>query len=221
MMAGKTAVVCGYGDVGKGSSASLRGAGARVKVTEVDPICALQAAMDGFEVVTLEEAVSTADIFITTTGNKDVIRLEHMREMKDMAIVGNIGHFDNEIQVASLKNHKWTNIKDQVDMVEMPSGNRMILLSQGRLLNLGNATGHPSFVMSASFTNQVLAQIELWTKGTEYKNEVYILPKHLDEKVARLHLDRIGVNLTELSDDQADYIGVSSKGPFKPEHYRY
>ncbi len=221
MMAGKTAVVCGYGDVGKGSSASLRGAGARVKVTEVDPICALQAAMDGFEVVTLEEAVSTADIFITTTGNKDVIRLEHMREMKDMAIVGNIGHFDNEIQVASLKNHKWTNIKDQVDMVEMPSGNRMILLSQGRLLNLGNATGHPSFVMSASFTNQVLAQIELWTKGTEYKNEVYILPKHLDEKVARLHLDRIGVNLTELSDDQADYIGVSSEGPFKPEHYRY
>ena len=221
MMAGKTAVVCGYGDVGKGSSASLKGAGARVKVTEVDPICALQAAMDGFEVVTLEEAVSTADIFITTTGNKDVIRLEHMREMKDMAIVGNIGHFDNEIQVASLKNHKWTNIKDQVDMVEMPSGNRMILLSQGRLLNLGNATGHPSFVMSASFTNQVLAQIELWTKGTEYKNEVYILPKHLDEKVARLHLDRIGVNLTELSDDQADYIGVSSKGPFKPEHYRY
>ena len=221
MMAGKTAVVCGYGDVGKGSSASLRGAGARVKVTEVDPICALQAAMDGFEVVTLEEAVSTADIFITTTGNKDVIRLEHMREMKDMAIVGNIGHFDNEIQVASLKNHKWTNIKDQVDMVEMPSGNRMILLSQGRLLNLGNATGHPSFVMSASFTNQVLAQIELWTKGTEYKNEVYILPKHLDEKVARLHLDRIGVNLTELSDDQAEYIGVSSKGPFKPEHYRY
>ena len=221
MMAGKTAVVCGYGDVGKGSAASLRGAGARVKVTEVDPICALQAAMDGFEVVTLEEAVSTADIFITTTGNKDVIRLEHMREMKDMAIVGNIGHFDNEIQVASLKNHKWTNIKDQVDMVEMPSGNRMILLSQGRLLNLGNATGHPSFVMSASFTNQVLAQIELWTKGTEYKNEVYILPKHLDEKVARLHLDRIGVNLTELSDDQANYIGVSSEGPFKPEHYRY
>ena len=221
MMVGKTAVVCGYGDVGKGSSASLRGAGARVKVTEVDPICALQAAMDGFEVVTLEEAVSTADIFITTTGNKDVIRLEHMREMKDMAIVGNIGHFDNEIQVASLKNHKWTNIKDQVDMIEMPSGNRMILLSQGRLLNLGNATGHPSFVMSASFTNQVLAQIELWTKGAEYKNEVYILPKHLDEKVARLHLDRIGVNLTELSDDQADYIGVSSEGPFKPEHYRY
>ena len=221
MMAGKTAVVCGYGDVGKGSAASLSGAGARVKVTEVDPICALQAAMDGFEVVTLEEAVSSADIFITTTGNKDVIRIEHMREMKDMAIVGNIGHFDNEIQVAALKNHKWTNIKDQVDMIEMPSGNRMILLSQGRLLNLGNATGHPSFVMSASFTNQVLAQIELWTKSEEYKNEVYILPKHLDEKVARLHLERIGVKLTELSNDQADYIGVSSEGPFKPEHYRY
>ncbi len=221
MMAGKTAVVCGYGDVGKGSSASLRGAGARVKVTEVDPICALQAAMDGFEVVRLEDVVSTADIFITTTGNKDVIRLEHMREMKDMAIVGNIGHFDNEIQVASLKNHKWTNIKDQVDMVEFPNGNRMILLSQGRLLNLGNATGHPSFVMSASFTNQVLAQIELWVRTEQYKNEVYILPKHLDEKVARLHLDKIGVKLTELTSEQADYIGVSSKGPYKPEHYRY
>ncbi len=221
MMAGKTAVVCGYGDVGKGSSASLRGAGARVKVTEVDPICALQAAMDGFEVVTLEDAMRDADIFITTTGNKDVIRIEHMREMKDMAIVGNIGHFDNEIQVAALKNHKWTNIKDQVDMIEMPSGNRMILLSQGRLLNLGNATGHPSFVMSASFTNQVLAQIELWTKADEYKNEVYILPKHLDEKVARLHLQKIGVKLTELSKDQADYIGVTQEGPFKPEHYRY
>jgi adenosylhomocysteinase len=188
MMAGKVAVVCGYGDVGKGSAASLRGAGARVKVTEADPICALQAAMDGFEVVLLEDVVDEADIFITTTGNKDVIRIEHMREMKDMAIVGNIGHFDNEIQVAALKNHKWTNIKEQVDMIEMPNGNRMILLSEGRLLNLGNATGHPSFVMSASFTNQVLAQIELWTKGEEYKNEVYILPKQLDEKVARLHL---------------------------------
>lgn len=221
MMAGKTAVVCGYGDVGKGSAASLRGAGARVKVTEVDPICALQAAMDGFEVITLEDVVSTADIFVTTTGNKDVIRIEHMREMKDMAIVGNIGHFDNEIQVAALRNHKWTNIKDQVDMIEMPSGNRMILLSQGRLLNLGNATGHPSFVMSASFTNQVLAQIELWTKGDEYKNEVYVLPKHLDEKVARLHLAKIGVKLTVLSKEQADYIGVDTKGPFKPEHYRY
>ncbi|MGR3320575.1 MAG: adenosylhomocysteinase [Pseudooceanicola sp.] len=221
MMAGKVAVVCGYGDVGKGSAASLAGAGARVKVTEVDPICALQAAMDGFEVVTLEDAVESADIFITTTGNKDVIRIEHMRAMKDMAIVGNIGHFDNEIQVANLKNHKWTNIKDQVDMIEMPSGNRIILLSEGRLLNLGNATGHPSFVMSASFTNQVLAQIELWTKGEQYDNKVYILPKHLDEKVARLHLGRIGVKLTELKADQAEYIGVKPEGPFKPEHYRY
>jgi len=221
MMAGKVAVVCGYGDVGKGSAASLSGAGARVKVTEVDPICALQAAMDGFEVVRLEDVVDSADIFVTTTGNKDVIRIEHMRAMKDMAIVGNIGHFDNEIQVAALKNHKWTNIKDQVDMIEMPSGNRIILLSEGRLLNLGNATGHPSFVMSASFTNQTLAQIELWTKGDEYKNEVYILPKHLDEKVARLHLARIGVNLSVLDKEQADYIGVSVDGPYKPEHYRY
>ncbi|MEK9757843.1 MAG: adenosylhomocysteinase [Paracoccaceae bacterium] len=220
MMAGKVAVVCGYGDVGKGSAASLRGAGARVKVTEVDPICALQAAMDGFEVVLLEENLD-ADIFITTTGNKDVIRIEHMREMKDMAIVGNIGHFDNEIQVAHLKNHKWTNIKDQVDMIEMPNGNRLILLSEGRLLNLGNATGHPSFVMSASFTNQVLAQMELWNNGGDYSNDVYILPKHLDEKVARLHLDRIGVKLTKLAKDQADYIGVTPEGPFKPEHYRY
>ncbi|AFO93178.1 adenosylhomocysteinase [Phaeobacter inhibens] len=221
MMAGKVAVVCGYGDVGKGSAASLRGAGARVKVTEVDPICALQAAMDGFEVVLLEDVVDSADIFITTTGNKDVIRIEHMREMKDMAIVGNIGHFDNEIQVANLKNHKWTNIKDQVDMIEMPSGNRLILLSEGRLLNLGNATGHPSFVMSASFTNQVLAQIELWTRGETYKNDVYILPKHLDEKVARLHLERIGVKLSKLAPEQAAYIGVTPEGPFKPEHYRY
>ncbi len=221
MMAGKVAVVCGYGDVGKGSAASLRGAGARVKVTEIDPICALQAAMDGFEVVRLEDAVKDADIFITTTGNRDVIRIEHMREMKDMAIVGNIGHFDNEIQVAALKNHKWTNIKDQVDMIEMPSGNRIILLSEGRLLNLGNATGHPSFVMSASFTNQVLAQIELWTRGDQYENKVYILPKHLDEKVARLHLERIGVKLSKLSPEQAEYIGVSVDGPFKPEHYRY
>ncbi|MDA5557337.1 adenosylhomocysteinase [Shimia sp. MMG029] len=221
MMAGKVAVVCGYGDVGKGSAASLRGAGARVKVTEVDPICALQAAMDGFEVTTLEDEAATADIFITTTGNKDVIRIEHMREMKDMAIVGNIGHFDNEIQVANLKNHKWTNIKEQVDMIEMPSGNRLILLSEGRLLNLGNATGHPSFVMSASFTNQVLAQIELFTKGDEYKNEVYILPKHLDEKVAALHLAKVGAKLSKLSKEQADYIGVGTEGPFKPEHYRY
>ncbi len=221
MMAGKVALVCGYGDVGKGSAASLRGAGARVKVTEVDPICALQAAMDGYEVTLLEDEVASADIFITTTGNKDVIRIEHMREMKDMAIVGNIGHFDNEIQVANLKNHKWTNIKEQVDMIEMPSGNRIILLSEGRLLNLGNATGHPSFVMSASFTNQVLAQIELWTKGSEYDNSVHILPKHLDEKVARLHLARIGAKLTKLDKEQADYIGVNADGPFKPEHYRY
>ncbi|HAB39202.1 MAG TPA: adenosylhomocysteinase [Rhodobacteraceae bacterium] len=221
MMAGKVAVVMGYGDVGKGSAASLSGAGARVKITEVDPICALQAAMDGYEVVLLEDVINSADVFITTTGNKDVIRIEHMREMKDMAIVGNIGHFDNEIQVASLKNHKWTNIKEQVDMIEMPSGSRIILLSEGRLLNLGNATGHPSFVMSASFTNQVLAQMELWTNGEAYNNEVYILPKHLDEKVARLHLDRIGVKLTKLDSDQAAYIGVTPEGPFKPEHYRY
>ena len=226
MMAGKTAVVLGYGDVGKGSAASLRGAGARVKVTEVDPICALQAAMDGFEVATLlEDTLATADIFVTTTGNKDVIRLEHMREMKDMAIVGNIGHFDNEIQVAALQNIQWTNIKDQVDMVTFPKGNRMILLSQGRLLNLGNATGHPSFVMSASFTNQVLAQIELWedskSKAKKYENKVYMLPKHLDEKVARLHLEKIGVKLTEMSKEQADYIGVEQQGPYKPEHYRY
>jgi len=220
MMAGKVAVVCGYGDVGKGSAASLRGAGARVKVTEADPICALQAAMDGFEVVLLEENLD-ADIFITTTGNKDVIRIEHMREMKDMAIVGNIGHFDNEIQVAALKNHKWTNIKEQVDMIELPSGNRIILLSEGRLLNLGNATGHPSFVMSASFTNQVLAQIELWSKGEQYENQVYVLPKKLDEKVARLHLGKIGAKLTPLDKEQADYIGVPQDGPFKPEHYRY
>ncbi len=220
MMAGKVAVVCGYGDVGKGSAASLRGAGARVKITEVDPICALQAAMDGFEVVLLEETLD-ADIFITTTGNKDVIRLEHMREMKDMAIVGNIGHFDNEIQVAALKNHKWTNIKDQVDMIEMPSGHRIILLSEGRLLNLGNATGHPSFVMSASFTNQVLAQMELWTKGETYQNQVYVLPKHLDEKVAALHLAKVGAKLTKLDKTQADYIGVAQDGPFKPAHYRY
>ena len=221
MMAGKVAVVMGYGDVGKGSAASLSGAGARVIVTEVDPICALQAAMDGFQVTTLDEVVEIADIFVTTTGNKDVIKIEDMRRMKDMAIVGNIGHFDNEIQVAALKNHKWTNIKEQVDMIEMPNGNRLILLSEGRLLNLGNATGHPSFVMSASFTNQVLAQIELWTKGDEYQPGVYILPKHLDEKVARLHLDRIGVKLSKLDPEQAAYIGVSPDGPFKPEHYRY
>jgi adenosylhomocysteinase len=221
MMAGKVAVVCGYGDVGKGSAASLKGAGARVKVTEVDPICALQAAMDGFEVVTLEDAAPTADIVITTTGNKDVITIEHMRMFKDMAIIGNIGHFDNEIQVAALRNLKWVNVKPQVDMIEFPGGKRMILLSEGRLLNLGNATGHPSFVMSASFTNQVLAQIELWTKPGVYKNEVYVLPKHLDEKVARLHLEKLGAKLTELSGEQAAYIGVSKTGPFKAEHYRY
>ena len=221
MIAGKTAVVLGYGDVGKGSAASLHGAGARIKVTEVDPICALQAAMDSYQVTTLEDTLSDGDIFITTTGNKDVIRIEHMRKMKDMAIVGNIGHFDNEIQVTALKNHKWTNIKDQVDMITFPDGKRIILLSEGRLLNLGNATGHPSFVMSASFTNQVLAQIELWTKGDKYDNKVYMLPKILDEKVARLHLEKIGVKLTKLSKEQADYIGVKPEGPYKPEYYRY
>jgi adenosylhomocysteinase len=221
MMAGKVAVVCGYGDVGKGSAASLQGAGARVKVTEVDPICALQAAMDGFEVLTLEEAAPHADIIITTTGNKDVVTIEHMRMFKDMAIVGNIGHFDNEIQVTALKNFKWTNVKPQVDMIEFPGGKRMILLSEGRLLNLGNATGHPSFVMSASFSNQVLAQIELFAHGEKYENQVYVLPKHLDEKVARLHLGKLGVRLTTLSSEQAGYIGVPQQGPFKSEHYRY
>ena len=221
MLAGKVAVICGYGDVGKGSAASLRGGGARVMVTEADPICALQAAMDGYEVVSLENVASTADIFITATGNKDVIRLDHIRQMKDMAIVGNIGHFDNEIQVSALRNHKWTNIKDQVDMIEMPSGRRIILLSEGRLLNLGNATGHPSFVMSASFTNQVLAQMELWRHPEKYEKQVYILPKHLDERVARLHLGRLGVQLTELTPEQADYIGIDAAGPFKSDHYRY
>ncbi len=221
MMAGKVAVVCGYGDVGKGSAASLRGAGARVVVTEVDPICALQAAMDGYQVTTMEDAAPGADIVITATGNRDVLTLDHMRAMKDMAIVGNIGHFDNEIQVAHLRNLKWTNVKPQVDMIEFPDGKRLILLSEGRLLNLGNATGHPSFVMSASFSNQVLAQIELFTKGSKYENKVYILPKHLDEKVARLHLEKLGVKLSELSAEQAEYIGVKPTGPFKPEHYRY
>jgi len=221
MMAGKKAVVCGYGDVGKGSAESLRGAGARVYVTEIDPICALQACMDGFEVVRLDDVTADMDIFVTATGNKDIITVDHMRAMKDMAIVCNIGHFDNEIQVESLKNFQWTNVKPQVDLVQFPDGNRIILLSEGRLVNLGNATGHPSFVMSSSFTNQTLAQIELWTKGDEYKNEVYILPKHLDEKVARLHLDKLGAKLTELSSDQADYIGVPQAGPFKAEHYRY
>jgi adenosylhomocysteinase len=221
MVAGKVAIVAGYGDVGKGSAASLKGAGARVMVTEIDPICALQAAMDGFEVVTLDEDIHRADIVITATGNKDVLTVDHMRKLKDMAIVGNIGHFDNEIQVEALRNFKWINVKDQVDIVQFPDGKRMILLSEGRLLNLGNGTGHPSFVMSASFTNQTLAQIELWTKGKQYKNEVYILPKHLDEKVAALHLGKVGARLTKLSEAQADYIGVPLSGPYKSEHYRY
>jgi len=221
MMAGKTAVVAGYGDVGKGSALSLRGAGARVAVTEIDPICALQAAMDGFEVVTMEEAAPKADIFVSATGNKDVITIDHMRAMKDMAIVGNIGHFDNEIQVGALRNMKWTNIKPQVDMIEFADGKRILLLSEGRLLNLGNATGHPSFVMSASFTNQVLAQIELWKYHDKYENKVYTLPKHLDEKVARLHLDKLGVTLTKLTEEQASYLGVEDTGPFKSDHYRY
>ncbi len=221
MMAGKVAVVCGYGDVGKGSAASLKGAGARVMVTEVDPICALQAAMDGFEVVTMDEAAPRADIVITATGNKDVLTVDHMRKLKDMAIVGNIGHFDNEIQVDGLRNFKWKTIKDQVDLIQFPDNKRIILLSQGRLLNLGNATGHPSFVMSASFTNQTLAQIELWTKPGQYKNEVYVLPKHLDEKVASLHLAKVGAKLTKLSEEQADYIGVAPTGPFKSDQYRY
>ncbi|ADP69561.1 adenosylhomocysteinase [Rhodomicrobium vannielii ATCC 17100] len=223
MMAGKVAVVCGYGDVGKGSAQSLRGAGARVVVTEIDPICALQAAMDGFSVQTLDDVADKADIFVTATGNKDVITLEHMRKMKDMSIVCNIGHFDNEIQIANLKNYKWTNVKPQVDMIEFPGGNRILLLSEGRLVNLGNATGHPSFVMSASFSNQVLAQIELWTnvgKG-KYENKVYVLPKHLDEMVARLHLEKLGVHLTQLSKEQADYIGVPLEGPFKSDLYKY
>ena len=221
MMAGKLALVAGYGDVGKGSAASLRGAGARVMVTEIDPICALQAAMDGYEVVTMEQGAPRADIVITSTGNKDVLTVEHMRSLKDMAIVGNIGHFDNEIQVEGLRNFKWANVKDQVDMITFPDGKRMLLLSQGRLLNLGNATGHPSFVMSASFTNQTLAQIELWTKGDQYKNEVYVLPKHLDEKVAKLHLEKVGAMLSQLTEEQADYIGVPVSGPFKSDQYRY
>lgn len=221
MMAGKTAFVAGYGDVGKGSAASLSGSGARVTVSEVDPICALQAAMDGYDVQTLDTMASKADIFVTATGNKDILTVDHMRAMKDMAIVCNIGHFDNEIQVESLRNFKWTNIKPQVDMITFPDGKRIILLSEGRLVNLGNATGHPSFVMSASFTNQTLAQIALHENKGEYGNEVYTLPKHLDEKVARLHLDKLGVELTDLSEEQADYIGVTQQGPFKPEHYRY
>ncbi len=221
MLAGKVAVVCGYGDVGKGSAASLRQGGARVKVTEIDPICALQAAMEGYEVVTLEDAASEADIFVTATGNKDVITVDHMRAMKNNAIVCNIGHFDSEIQISGLRNFKWDEIKPQVHHVEFPDGKKIIVLSEGRLVNLGNATGHPSFVMSASFTNQTLAQIELWTQGSKYERKVYTLPKHLDEKVAMLHLDKLGAKLTKLRPEQADYIGVSVQGPFKPEHYRY
>jgi adenosylhomocysteinase len=221
MMAGKTALVCGYGDVGKGSAESLRGAGARVFVTEIDPICALQACMDGFTVVTIEDVVDDMDIFVTATGNKDIITIDHMRAMKDMAIVCNIGHFDNEIQVEALQNFKWTNVKPQVDIINFPEGNRIVLLSEGRLVNLGNATGHPSFVMSASFTNQTLAQIELWTKGDQYENNVYILPKHLDEKVAALHLPKLGAKLTKLSAEQAEYLELPASGPYKADHYRY
>jgi adenosylhomocysteinase len=221
MLAGKVAIVCGYGDVGKGSAESLRGAGARVLVTEVDPICALQAAMEGFEVVTLEDAAPRADVVVTATGNRDVLTLDDMRNLKDMAIVCNIGHFDNEIQVAALRNFKWTNIKPQVDLVEKPDGKRLILLSEGRLVNLGNATGHPSFVMSASFANQTLAQIELWTKGERLEKKVHVLPKHLDEKVAELHLAKLGAKLTKLTKAQADYIGVTPEGPFKSSEYRY
>jgi adenosylhomocysteinase len=221
MLSGKVAVVCGYGDVGKGSAASLRQGGARVIVTEIDPICALQAAMEGYEVQTLDDVAGKADIFVTATGNKDVITVDHMRAMRNNAIVCNIGHFDSEIQVAGLKNFKWDEIKPQVHHIEFPDGKKIILLSEGRLVNLGNATGHPSFVMSASFTNQTLAQIELWTNLKAYQNQVYTLPKHLDEKVAMLHLAKLGANLTVLRKDQAEYIGVPEQGPFKPDHYRY
>ena len=221
MMAGKVAMVAGFGDVGKGSAASLRNAGCRVMVSEIDPICALQAAMEGYEVVTMEDAAPRADIFVTATGNRDIITLDHMRAMKDRAIVCNIGHFDNEIQVAGLKNLKWTNIKPQVDEIEFADGHRIILLSEGRLVNLGNATGHPSFVMSASFTNQTLAQIELWSNPGKYEKQVYTLPKALDEKVAALHLAKVGATLSKLRPDQASYIGVKETGPFKPDHYRY
>ncbi len=221
MMSGKIAVVAGYGDVGKGSAQSLRNAGCRVLVTEIDPICALQAAMEGYEVVTMEDAVPRGDIFVTSTGNVDVITVDHMRGMRDGAIVCNIGHFDSEIQVAALRNMKWTNIKPQVDRIEFPDGHSIILLSEGRLVNLGNAMGHPSFVMSASFTNQVIAQMEVWQNPGRYAKEVYVLPKHLDEKVARLHLAKVGARLTQLSGAQADYIGVPAAGPYKPEHYRY
>jgi adenosylhomocysteinase len=221
MIAGKVVVVAGYGDVGKGCSSSLKASGARVIITEVDPICALQAALEGYEVRTMEEVASIADIFVTATGNKDIITLEHMRVMKDQAIVCNIGHFDAEIQVSKLKNFKWANIKPQVDEIEFPDGKKIILLAEGRLVNLGCATGHPSFIMSASFTNQVLAQIELWKNKEKYENQVYMLPKHLDEKVAELHLHKLDVHLTKLNDEQSEYIGVSQDGPFKPEHYRY
>ena len=221
MVAGKVAVVAGYGDVGKGSAASLKSLGARVLVTEIDPICALQALMEGYEVVTMDDAAKIGDIFVTTTGNIDVITLDHMRIMKDRAIVSNIGHFDSEIQVKALRNYKWHNVKPQVDEVEFPDGKRIILLAEGRLVNLGCATGHPSFVMSASFTNQVLAQIELWNNSEKYKNKVYVLPKDLDEQVARLHLGKLGAQLTELTAEQADYIGVSQDGPYKPDYYRY
>ncbi len=221
MLAGKSAVVAGYGDVGKGSAESLRSQGARVMVTEVDPICALQAAMEGYEVVTMDDAAAVADIFVTATGNTDIITIEHMREMKHGAIVCNIGHFDNEIEVAALRNYKWTEIKPQVDEIEFPDGKKIVLLAKGRLVNLGCATGHPSFVMSASFTNQVLAQIELWTNPGKYENRVYVLPKELDEKVAALHLEKLGVKLTKLTPKQASYIGVQEQGPFKPEYYRY
>ncbi len=221
MVAGKIAVVCGFGDVGKGSAVSLRNQGARVMVTEIDPICALQAAMEGYEVVTMDDAAPAGDIFVTCTGNIDVITIDHMRAMKDRAIVCNIGHFDSEIQIAALRNYKWENVKPQVDEVEFPDGKRLIVLAEGRLVNLGCATGHPSFVMSASFTNQVLAQIELWQNHADYGDEVYVLPKRLDEKVAALHLEKLGVKLTALSSEQADYLGVGQKGPFKPEYYRY
>jgi adenosylhomocysteinase len=221
MLAGKVAVVAGYGDVGKGSAESLKVSGARVLVTEIDPICALQAAMEGFEVTTMEEAASVGDIFVTTTGNIDVITLDHMREMKDRAIVCNIGHFDSEIQIESLRNYQWHNVKPQVDEVEFPDGKRIIVLAEGRLVNLGCATGHPSFVMSASFTNQTLAQIELWNNADNYENKVYVLPKHLDEKVATLHLAKLGVKLTKLSDEQSEYLGLPQEGPYKPDHYRY
>ena len=221
MVAGKVGVVAGYGDVGKGSAASLKNQGARVLVTEIDPICALQASMEGYEVVTMDEAASLGDIFVTTTGNIDVITLDHMRDMKDRAIVCNIGHFDSEIQIESLRNYKWDNVKPQVDEVEFPDGKKLIVLAEGRLVNLGCGTGHPSFVMSASFTNQVMAQLELWENSDNYKNEVYVLPKHLDEKVAALHLAKLGVKLTTLSTEQADYLGLDQAGPYKPDHYRY